>query len=141
MNELAAIGPGRPCEAFKMTAHTASDGPALLRLDDEGDRRTRDLGESHESTSTRDGGSSSAASDRSGGILEAEAKRAHTAWGQRLGYLLALVEQEELADCVDGVLAERNAFTVALAPWQEMEGTPRDTRWQVAINVDVEPDV
>lgn len=73
--------------------------------------------------------------------LEAEARRAPTAWIQRLGYLLVLVEQEDLADCLDAVLAERNAFTVALAPWEEMEGTPRDPRWQVAINVDVEPDV
>lgn len=72
--------------------------------------------------------------------LAAEARRAPTAWIQRLGYLLVLVEQDELADCLDGVLAERNTFTVALAPWQDMDGTPRDSRWQLAINTEVEPD-
>lgn len=75
-----------------------------------------------------------------GNALEAEARRAPTAWVQRLGYLLVLVEQEDLADRLDGVIAERNAFTVALAPWQDIEGTPRDSRWQIAINTEVEPD-
>ena len=74
-------------------------------------------------------------------VLEAEARRAPTAWIQRLGYLLVLVEQEDLADRLDSVIAERSAFTVALAPWQDMEGTPRDSRWQVALNTEVEPDV
>ncbi len=74
-------------------------------------------------------------------ILEAEARRAPTAWVQRLGYLLVLVEQDELADRLDRVLAERNVFTVPLAPWQEMGGAPRDARWRVGINVDVEPDL
>ena len=75
-----------------------------------------------------------------GDALEAEARRAPVTWVQRLGYLLVLVEQDELAGRLDGVLAERSVFTVALAPWQEMEGTPRDSRWQLAINVEVEPD-
>jgi hypothetical protein len=72
--------------------------------------------------------------------LEAEARRAPVAWIQRLGYLLVLVEQSELADRLDRVLAAQNVFTVALAPWQDMDGTPRDARWQVAVNADVEPD-
>lgn len=76
-----------------------------------------------------------------GDVLEAEARRAPAAWVQRLGYLLVLVEQDELADRLDDVLAERKVFTVALAPWQDMEGTPRDPRWRVAINTEVEPDV
>ncbi len=70
-----------------------------------------------------------------------EARRAPTAWVQRLGYLLVLVEQEELAGALDEALKERNVFTVALAPWQDMEGAPRDARWQLALNIDVEPDV
>ncbi|MFT7620886.1 MAG: putative transcriptional regulator of viral defense system [Myxococcota bacterium] len=61
-----------------------------------------------------------------GDALEAEARRAPVAWVQRLGYLLLLVAQEELADRLDGVLAERGVFTVPLAPWQAMEGAPRD---------------
>jgi predicted transcriptional regulator of viral defense system len=76
-----------------------------------------------------------------GDALEAEARRAPVAWVQRLGYLLVLVEQDDLADRLDGVLAECNVFTVPLAPWQDTEGTPRDSRWQLAINTEVEPDV
>lgn len=73
--------------------------------------------------------------------LVAAARRAPVAWVQRLGYLLVLVEQEELAGHLDEVLGERNVFTVPLAPWQNMDGAPRDARWQVAINIEVEPDV
>ncbi|NUN15592.1 MAG: hypothetical protein HUU55_18365 [Myxococcales bacterium] len=75
-----------------------------------------------------------------GDALAAEARRAPVAWVQRLGYLLVLVGGNELADHLHGVLAQRSVFTVPLAPWQNMEGAPRDARWQVAINTDVEPD-
>ena len=72
--------------------------------------------------------------------LSAEARRAPGAWIQRLGYLLGLVGADALADDLDGILAGRKVFTVPLAPWEPMEGTPRDARWQLAINVAVEPD-
>lgn len=75
-----------------------------------------------------------------GASLAAEARRAPVAWVQRLGYLLVLVGQEELASHLDQVLEERNVFTVPLAAWQTMDGAPRDRRWQVAINIDVEPE-
>ncbi|AKU92248.1 type IV toxin-antitoxin system AbiEi family antitoxin domain-containing protein [Vulgatibacter incomptus] len=75
-----------------------------------------------------------------GEALAAEARRAPVAWVQRLGYLLVLVEQNALAHRLDDVLAERNVFTVPLAPWHEMEGARRDARWHVAVNTDVEPD-
>lgn len=73
--------------------------------------------------------------------LEAEARRAPLAWVQRLGYLLALVEQNELAERLEGVLAASKVFVVPLAPWESIEGAPKDPRWRVAINTDVEPDV
>ena len=76
-----------------------------------------------------------------GRALEAEARRAPVAWVQRLGYLLVLVEADELADRLDVVLDEHNVFTVALAPWRDMDGAPRDSRWNVAVNTEVEPDV
>jgi predicted transcriptional regulator of viral defense system len=76
-----------------------------------------------------------------GDALEPEARRAPVAWVQRLGYLLVLVERNELADRLDGVLKASKAFVVPLAPWEGIEGAPRDSRWQVAINTDVEPDV
>ena len=76
-----------------------------------------------------------------GDALASEAQRAPVAWVQRLGYLLVFVEQTELADRLDAVLAKRKVFTVALAPWQGVADAPRDSRWQVAVNTDVEPDV
>jgi predicted transcriptional regulator of viral defense system len=76
-----------------------------------------------------------------GAALEAEALRAPVAWVQRLGYLLVLVEQSKLADRLDGVLAKRKLFVVPLAPWEGIVGSPRDSRWQIAINTNVEPDV
>ncbi len=76
-----------------------------------------------------------------GDSLEIEARRAPVSWVQRLGYLLVLVEQNELADRLDGVLESGNVFVVPLASWEGMGGAPRDSRWQIAINTNVEPDV
>lgn len=73
--------------------------------------------------------------------LEKEALRAPTAWIQRLGYLLSLVEQDALAASLANVLQERKPFTVPLAPWLDMVGATRDPRWNVAINTMVEADV
>ena len=76
-----------------------------------------------------------------GEALVSEARRAPVAWVQRLGYLLVLVDASDLTERLDAVLGERNVFPVPLAPWEDTEGSPRDVRWQVVINVDVEPDV
>ncbi len=76
-----------------------------------------------------------------GGALAAEARRAPVAWVQRLGFLLTLVGAEDLARYLDAVLAERGAFPVPLASWKAMTGAPRDARWRVAVNIDVEPDL
>jgi predicted transcriptional regulator of viral defense system len=76
-----------------------------------------------------------------GDALEAEARRAPVAWVQRLGYLLALVEQNELAERLEGVLAASQVFVVPLAPWERSEGAPRDSRWQIAVNTQVEAEV
>jgi hypothetical protein len=57
-----------------------------------------------------------------------------------LGYLLVRVDQQALAAPLDAVLARRKVFTVPLATWQTIDGAPRDARWRVAINTDVEPD-
>ena len=57
------------------------------------------------------------------------------------GFLLGEVGASALADAVLPVLASREVFPVALAPWEEMKGAPRDARWRVAVNVDLEPDL
>lgn len=70
-----------------------------------------------------------------------EATRAPSAWVQRLGYLLELVGAGTLADSLDGVLSDRTVFPVALAPWLNMRDAKLDSRWNVAINTTVVPDI
>ena len=72
--------------------------------------------------------------------LAAEARRAPVAWVQRLGYLLALVDQPSLATVVADVLETRPLYKVPLAPWAPLKQAPRDPRWQVLVNTTVEPD-
>jgi hypothetical protein len=38
-------------------------------------------------------------------------------------------------------MVERNTFHVPLAPWLSMEGAPRNARWKLAVNTQVEPDL
>ena len=60
---------------------------------------------------------------------------------KRLGYLLCRVEADELAAHLEPLLAERSPYTVPLAPWAEMLEAPRDARWHIAINTEVNPDL
>jgi predicted transcriptional regulator of viral defense system len=77
-----------------------------------------------------------------GPLLAREAARSPLAWVQRLGYLLCLVDgREELVGPLESIVAGGNAFPVALAPWAPITGMPRDDRWMVAVNVDVEPEL
>ena len=76
-----------------------------------------------------------------GEALALEARRAPMAWVQRLGFLLVLVGADELANHLDTVLRERETFTVGLAAWKPIVGAPRDPRWQLAVNIEVESDL
>lgn len=73
--------------------------------------------------------------------LVKEADRAPIAWVQRLGYLLCRIGAEELAAHLEDSLAERRLFTIALAPWKPVAGATCDSRWKVAVNIDIEPDL
>jgi len=73
--------------------------------------------------------------------LAREAVRAPRAWVQRLGYLLCHVGASEIAAALDPVLHTGKTFPVALAPWKPVTGKPRDPRWRIAVNVEVEPDL
>jgi hypothetical protein len=73
--------------------------------------------------------------------LAAEARRAPVAWVQRLGYLLTASGADSLAAVLDRVLGEGSTFFVPLATWRPAAGAPRDARWRVALNVDVEADL
>lgn len=74
-------------------------------------------------------------------LLAGDAARAPVAWVQRLGFLLSQIGADQLAAKLDSILEKRPVFWVALAPWQSKTGTPRDSRWRVAINAQVEPDL
>lgn len=73
--------------------------------------------------------------------LVAEARRAPRAWVQRLGYLLSLVDADQLAAALDPVVAAGATPLVALQPSSPTTDCPRDSRWQVAVNDRVEPDL
>ena len=73
--------------------------------------------------------------------LAKEAIRVLRAWVQRLGYLLCRVGASEIAAALDPVLQAGDTFPVALAPWKPVTGRPRDPRWRIAVNVEVEPDL
>lgn len=76
-----------------------------------------------------------------GDPLAEEAARAPRAWVQRLGYLLCRVGASEIAAALDPVLHLGETFPVALAPWKPIKGKPRDPRWRIVVNVEVEPDL
>lgn len=70
-------------------------------------------------------------------VAEAEGE---VAYAQRLGYLLELVRRPEPARPLAEWVAARATRIVPLTPGQPMTGAPRDARWRLAVNDDVEPD-
>ncbi|MCK4516161.1 MAG: type IV toxin-antitoxin system AbiEi family antitoxin [Spirochaetaceae bacterium] len=70
-----------------------------------------------------------------------EVGRSPLAWVQRLGYLLSLVEAMDLANLLESALPARSVFPVPLVPHKSVTGVPRDERWRVFLNADVEPDL
>lgn len=72
--------------------------------------------------------------------LVAAARLYPIAWAQRLGYLLDLAGQRELADAL---VEHVRTHAVVVAPLMRVMSTaraPRAERWKLAINVSVEPD-
>jgi predicted transcriptional regulator of viral defense system len=62
-------------------------------------------------------------------------------WSQRLGYLLDLVEHSNRSERLAGFVAGRVTETVPLLPGAETSSAPRDDRWKLWINADLEPDL
>lgn len=60
---------------------------------------------------------------------------------QRLGWLLDLVGQGERAEPLARLVARRATNATPLLASTPMRGAPRDPRWRVAVNVDVETDL
>jgi predicted transcriptional regulator of viral defense system len=71
--------------------------------------------------------------------LVSECRRSPIAWVQRLGYLLDLTEQRDLADKLTPSVAERAKEVAPLVRAQRRSGAPRDASWKLAVNATVEP--
>lgn len=75
-------------------------------------------------------------------LLVSECDRSPIAWVQRLGYLLDLTEHRGLADELAPNVAARATRDVApLVRAKTRSGAPRNGRWRLAVNADVEPDL
>jgi len=63
------------------------------------------------------------------------------AWSQRLGYLLELVGEAELAEGLADYVNRRNPAPVPLSPSLTWKGVRQESRWRLILNDKVEPDV
>jgi predicted transcriptional regulator of viral defense system len=72
-------------------------------------------------------------------LLDA-ARLCPVAWVQRLGYLLELIEREDLASTLDERLRENAVVVAPLVRSSSTTGAPRAKRWKLAVNARVEPD-
>lgn len=62
-------------------------------------------------------------------------------WVQRAGYLLDLIGQHELANSLADYVQAHATVTAALLRKKPITRAPRDDRWKLAINANVEPDL
>ncbi len=62
-------------------------------------------------------------------------------WIQRLGYLLDLVGFEKIAEILAKYLKGKITETTPLVTGTEIKNVRRNSRWRVAVNVEVEPDI
>lgn len=69
--------------------------------------------------------------------LAAAARTAPVSWAQRLGYLLDLVGAADKASALERDVRRRARDTVLLVPGGPSDG-PRDRRWRLRINAEVE---
>ena len=72
-------------------------------------------------------------------LLEA-AKISPLGWSQRLGYLLEIVEQPELAGALAPFVEKHARSYTPLRRAKDVAGAERNPKWKLHINVDVEPD-
>ncbi len=66
---------------------------------------------------------------------------APVAWAQRLGHLLELVAATELAGPLRQFVGEHATVPVPLLASARRKGAPRDVRWKLIINSQVEPEL
>jgi predicted transcriptional regulator of viral defense system len=62
-------------------------------------------------------------------------------WAQRLGFLLDRIGQSSRSEQLAAFVARHATETALLVPGDESREAPRDERWKLRINADVEPDL
>jgi predicted transcriptional regulator of viral defense system len=62
-------------------------------------------------------------------------------YAQRLGYLLELVGEKELAAPLADYVRLKRPIPTALTPKVSIKGAKKDRRWQVYVNTEVDPDL
>ncbi len=72
--------------------------------------------------------------------LRNAAKRCPVSWSQRLGHLLELVGQEDLARALGPFVTENARSYTPLRRAADIAGGKRSPRWKLIINTNVEPD-
>ena len=72
--------------------------------------------------------------------LVGAARLCPTVWVQRLGYLLELIEHEELASTLVDHLREHSVVEAPLVRSRSTARAPRSKRWKLAVNASVAPD-
>jgi len=72
--------------------------------------------------------------------LPETARLCPVSWSQRLGYLLELVGQEDLAGALGPFVLENARSYTPLRRAANIAGGKRNLRWKVIVNVDAEPD-
>ena len=73
--------------------------------------------------------------------LVAGADRVAKSEVQRLGWLLDVLEQRELADALAATLSGQRLLPTRLTSARDASDAPLDARWRVLVNDDVEPDL
>jgi predicted transcriptional regulator of viral defense system len=74
--------------------------------------------------------------------LQALAKKSEQLqWVQRLGYVLEKLKHLELAESLFAVIQDKNLRITPLVPYRTMTRFPRDNKWRIAINANVESDL
>jgi len=73
--------------------------------------------------------------------LESITELSPIAWSQRLGYLLELIGEAELAEGLAEYVSSKNAVPIPLSPTQPHKGVRQDMRWRLFPNEKVEPEL
>ncbi|MEE8368007.1 MAG: type IV toxin-antitoxin system AbiEi family antitoxin [Thermoanaerobaculia bacterium] len=62
-------------------------------------------------------------------------------WSQRLGFILDQVERSSRSESLAAFVSDHATETTALIPGNDSEHAPRDARWKLLVNAELEPDL